>query len=136
MITSDRVEALSSIVTNYNVLMSLWEEAAAIDSETIARIKEVSANMEKFTYLFGVALGEMVLEHTDNLSTCNSLQVKTLTVSEGLARIGQSNSYYPPVSQRRLNFWQKVTKKANDLEVDPPTLPSFHKRPKRYEDHK
>ena len=40
-----RAEALSSIVTNYNVLMSLWEEATAIvkDSETIARIKGVSA---------------------------------------------------------------------------------------------
>ena len=72
-----RAEALSSIVNNYDVLMSLWKEAAAIvkDSVTIARIKGVSAYMEKFTFLFGVILGEMVLGHTDNLS--KSLQVKT-----------------------------------------------------------
>ena len=80
--------------------------------------------MEKFTYLLGVVLGEMVIENTDNLS--NSLQVKSLTASEGLARIGQSNSYYPPVSWYRRDFWQKVSKTANDLEVDPPTLPSSH----------
>ena len=51
-----RAEALSSIVNKFDVLMSLWEEAAAIvnDSETIAIIKGVSAYMEKFTFLFGV----------------------------------------------------------------------------------
>ena len=131
-----RAEAVSSIVTNYNVLMSLWEEAAAIvkDSETIARIKGVSAYMEKFTYLFGVVLGEMVLGHTDNLS--KSLQVKTLTASEGqeLAKVTVTTLQSLRTDEMYDLFWQKVTKMANDLEVDPPTLPRSHKRPKRYED--
>ena len=65
-----RAEALSSILANYQVLVSLWEEAKAVvrDTEVIARINGVSSCMEKFEFIFGVALGKMILGHTDNLS--------------------------------------------------------------------
>ena len=59
--------ALSSILANYQVLVSLWEKAEAVvhDTELIARTNVVSSCMEKFEFIFGVALSE-------------SLQVKTL----------------------------------------------------------
>ena len=73
---SVRVAALSSILANYSVLMQVWEEAKGIarDTETIGRINGVSA---KFSFLFGVVLGKLILGHSHNLS--KSLQVKTLT---------------------------------------------------------
>ena len=40
--------------------------------------------MDKFSFLFGVVLGQLILGHSDNLS--RSLQVKVLTASEGQKR--------------------------------------------------
>jgi hypothetical protein len=50
-----RVEALSSITNNFEVLQSTWEEAVEVvkDTETKARIRGVSSQMNTFDYLFG-----------------------------------------------------------------------------------
>lgn len=45
-----------------------------------ARINGVCAQMRKFDFLFGTLLGEMLLQHTDNLS--RTLQ-KTMSAAEG-----------------------------------------------------
>ena len=78
-----RTEALSGLLANHQVLISLWEEAKAVvqDTEVIARISGVSYCMEKFHFVFGVELRKMILGHTDNLS--KSLQVKTCSAAEG-----------------------------------------------------
>ena len=77
-----RANSLASIVSNYSALQSTWEEAVDLvrDSETKARINGVSAQMRKFDFLFGTLLGEMLLQHTDNLS--RTLQ-KTMSAAEG-----------------------------------------------------
>ena len=61
-----RAESIHSILANYSILQSTWEEAlqATQDTEANARIQGVAAH----TYLFGCMLGELVLKHTDNLS--------------------------------------------------------------------
>ena len=61
--------------------------------------------------------------------------MKTLTASEGqeLAKLTVATLHSLRTDEMYDLFWQKVTKMANDLEVDPPTLPRSHKRPKRYE---
>ena len=51
------------------------------DSETNARISGVASQMSKFSFLFSVVLGEMILRHTDNLS--KTLQHKGFSASEG-----------------------------------------------------
>ena len=64
-------------------MQELWEEAleVATDSEVGAKIVGVQTTMTKFEYLFGVILGECILNHTDNLS--KTLQNPSLTASEG-----------------------------------------------------
>ena len=63
--------SLSSIISNYDVIQAILEEALHIakDSETHARIIGI---MSTFEYLFGVMLRELILKHYDNLS--NTLQ--------------------------------------------------------------
>ena len=78
-----RAASLESILNNYNVLQELWENAleVATDSEVRARLVDVPTTMTKFSYLFGVILGECILTHTDNLS--KTLQNPFLTASAG-----------------------------------------------------
>ena len=78
-----RANALASIICNYAVLQNTWEEAVDIvkDTESKARINGVAAQMKKFEFLFGTILGEMLLQHCDNLS--QTLQSKTISAAEG-----------------------------------------------------
>ena len=64
-----RADSLASIINNYTVLQSTWEEAleATKDTETKARIQGVASQMCTFKFLFGLMLAEMVLKHSDNL---------------------------------------------------------------------
>jgi hypothetical protein len=77
-----RASSLQSVMDNYNVFMELWTEAADIakDSETRARLIGVKTVMLDFDYLFGVVLGQRILQHTDNPS--KTLQNPLLTASE------------------------------------------------------
>ena len=56
---------MKSIIENYSALQDLWEKAAEIvrDTETIARIRGVSAQMTSFDFLCGLMLGEMLPNH-------------------------------------------------------------------------
>ena len=75
--------ALASILSNYEVSLSTWNEAvdAVADTESKARINGVAAQMKTFDFVFGATLGEMILQHSDNLSQC--LQKKTISAAEG-----------------------------------------------------
>ena len=66
-----RAEALASISNHYDSLQKTWEESLEVvkDTETKARIRGVSTVMSTFDYLFGNMLGEMILKHSDNLSS-------------------------------------------------------------------
>ena len=50
-----RAESLKSIITNYEVLESTWDEALEItqDTETKARMRGVAVQMKKFPFFFG-----------------------------------------------------------------------------------
>ena len=120
-----RADSLLSILSNYSVLLSTWDEAleAAKDTESKARIQGVQAQMKMFDFLFGVSLGEMVLRHTDNLS--KTLQDKSFSAAEGqqVARmVIHTLQALRSVDSFDL-FWTKVTKNAELLEVGEPQLP-------------
>ena len=76
-----RADSLKSVIDNYAALEGTREEAADAtkDTETKARIHGVSVLMKTLNYLFGNMLGEMILRHTDNLSS--TLQNKHLSAS-------------------------------------------------------
>ena len=65
-----RAETLNSILENYTALQLEWDESkkATHDSEMNARIGDVSAQMEKFNFLFGLELGKTLLKMADNRS--------------------------------------------------------------------
>ena len=61
---------MKSIIENYSTLQSLWEKAVEVvrDTETIAGIRGVSAQMTSFDFFIGLVLGKTLLNHCDNLS--------------------------------------------------------------------
>ena len=75
--------SLASIIGNNTVLLSTWEEAldAVRDTGSKARINGVAAQMEKFHFLLGVIIGELILRYSDNLG--QTLQKKTISAAEG-----------------------------------------------------
>ena len=76
-------DALTSILENYQILQTTWEQATEVstDTEIKARILGVSTQMSKFDFLFGIVLGQLILGHSDNLS--KTLQKKTCSAAEG-----------------------------------------------------
>ena len=80
----------------------------------------MAAQMTKFTYLFGSMLGELVLNHTDNLS--RTLQHMSMSAAEG--------QYVTSMTVATLNsmrsddqfdlFWDLVILKAEQLGVSEP----------------
>ena len=88
--------------------------------------------MEKFDFLFGVVLGEMILGHTDNLS--KALQAQTLTAADGQELAKLTVATLQSICNEMYDlFWLKCTKLAEKFYIDEPTLPCAHKRPKRFD---
>jgi len=78
-----RAQALHGILANYEVLQILCDELLEIvkDTEMRSQIQGVSSCMKSFDFYFGVSLGELLLNHSDNLS--KTLQSGTMSAAEG-----------------------------------------------------
>lgn len=79
----ERADTLKSVIDNYCVLRELWDisKDRVSDPAIKGRIVGVQCHFKTFRYLFGVALGELILRHSDNLS--KALQSSKLSASEG-----------------------------------------------------
>ena len=131
-----QADSMKSIICNYEVLIELWEKATNIvrDTETIARIRGVAAQMNPFSFYFGLVLGEMLLCHSDNLN--KTLQHDKLSAAEGQAIAVMTNTTLASLrNDAHYNlFWQKVIAMAKENNVEDPKLPRNRKRPVRYEE--
>ena len=131
-----RAQALQSMLLNYQVLQVLWQESLDFvkEAEMRSRILGVSTCMKTFDFFGGVALGELLLNHTDNLS--KTLQHTSMSAAEGhsIAKMTVCTLQSMRSDPNFELFWQKVTKHAAELDVDEPALPRQRKRPRRYED--
>ena len=131
-----RVQALQSILANYEMLQLLWEESLDFvkDTEMRSRIQGVSSRMMTFNFFFGVSLGELLLKHSDNLS--KTLQASSMSAAEGqkIADMTVRTLQSIRSDDKFLLFWKLITQKASDLNIDEPELPRRRKRPRRYED--
>ena len=81
-----RADSLASVRINYATLqnsLDSFSEMASRDMEMSAKVNGIASQLEKFEFLFGVMLGEKVLQQADNLS--RTLQKKELSASEGYA---------------------------------------------------
>ena len=78
-----RAASMQSIIQNHSVLQELWEKATDVvrDTATKAHIRGVAAQMTTFDFFFGLLLGELLLNHCDNLS--KTLQNPQLSAAGG-----------------------------------------------------
>ena len=67
---SVHAQALKSIIDNYEVLQKIWDKCLDFVKETEmrSRIQGVSACINSFDFYFGLLLGELLLNHSDNLN--------------------------------------------------------------------
>ena len=128
-----RADALTSIISNSEVLLQTWEEAidAVNDTETKARINGVLAQMLSFEFVFSCHLGEMVLRHTDNLSAA----IKKKTSADEGQRILVANLVVVTLQHTRNQdafdlFWMKDVNFAKSTAIGEPQCPRKRKRPK------
>ena len=65
-----RAETLHSVIENHDELMALWEWSIKHlkDTEMKARVIGVNTVMSNFSFFYGCALGEFMLQLTDHLS--------------------------------------------------------------------
>ena len=75
-----RAVSLKSVI---DVLKDTWDKTMKLvkDSETKATIRGISVQMVRFDYLYGKLLGQLVLNHVDNLN--GTLQHKSMSAAEG-----------------------------------------------------
>ena len=131
-----RADALASILSNYNDIQKLWEDAleATSDTEMKARIQGISSQMTTFPFLFNLLLSEIILRHTDKLS--QSLQKPTMSSVEGheIAML-TVKTLQGMHSDRDFNlFWDRIETSRIQYDVEEATLPRRRKRPHRYGD--
>ena len=131
-----RADSLESIFVNYKVLQETFEisKDQVSDTEIKSRIIGIISQMKTFDYFFGVKLGELILNHTDNLS--KSLQNLKISAAEGQELARLTTSTLQSIRDEKMFdlFWSKVLKLHEDVDVDPPILPRRRKAPKRYDD--
>jgi len=126
-----RAASLKSVIDNYLVFQALWEEVkdTVTDSEIRTRVIGVEATMNRFDFLFGLVLGERLLQHTDNLSKI--LQAPSLTASEGqqVADLTRQTLCRIQTTEAFDHFWEKVQRLQREYIVDEPRLPIKRKAP-------
>ena len=118
------------------MLECTWEEAFAVTKDTAAkaRIRAVSVIMKTFNFVFGAMLGEMILRHTDNLSS--TLQHRSMSAAEGqeIAHMTVQTLKTLRSDQSFDVFWSKVNQFASSRDVNEPQLPRKRKTPRRFEE--
>ena len=130
-----RAESMKSIIDNYEVLCQTWMESLQVvkDTEMKSRIIGVSTQMETFRYFYGVTLGELMLQHTDNLS--RTLQKSDISAAQGQEVAGLTVKTLQKIRTDESFdlFWKTITRKATTLDLPEPQLPRRRKMPRRYE---
>ena len=131
-----RADSLKSVIDNYCVLQELWQMSKDYVSDPAikGRIIGVQFQFKTFRYLFEVALGQLILRHSDNLS--KTLQSHKLSAAEG-QRIALMTVATLNVLRDDTQFdllWKSLQETRTKLDVDDPVLPRKRKVPRRYEE--
>ena len=124
--------SMNSVLDNYEVLLGVWEESkeSRLDSDVKARIIGVDAQMQTFDFLFGVSLGALILNHSDNLS--KTLQHATLSAAEGqhLAKLTLDVLKSIRQPEQFQLFYQHVLLQQQQLDIGSPCLPLKRRAPR------
>ena len=125
-------DTLHRILTNYDFLQTLWEESleSVKEPEMRSRITGVSVCMKSFDFFFGVAIGEMLLRHSDNLS--RTLQLSNISAAEGqsVAKLSLQTLTTLRTEGAFALFWSTTIRKTENLDVSDPVLPRKRRAPR------
>ena len=131
-----RAVSLQSFFDNWDVFQELWDEIleGRVDPEVRGRVVGVQTQIQSFNFFSGIQLGDLVLRHTDNLSSslqhtylsCYEAQQITKVCLSTLKGMREEASFHI--------FFKKARASAQKLEVNDPKLPRKRKVPSRYED--
>ena len=121
-----KADCLHSIISNFNILLTVWDEALDYvkDSEMRSRIRGISLFMRKFDFLFGVMFEECLLGHSDNLS--KALQSPNISAAEGQKMATLTVKTLTKTLRNDAAFglfWEKVNVKGKALDISKPQLP-------------
>lgn len=130
-----RADAMLSILQNYNTLDNLWQWSLenVSDTDMKARIRGVQTHMYKFTFFFGVTLGQFLFRHADRLS--RALQGSNVSAAEGqlMAEITARTLKHLREDSEFDKFWFNILSDAKSAGVDDPDLPRQRRVPARLE---
>lgn len=103
------------------------------DTEMKCRIQGVASIMHSFDFFYGLMLGQLLLQHSDNFSM--ALQSQSMSALDGqtIAHMTICTIESMRSDESFKLFWKKVSDLAGSLDVSNPTLPRQRKRPCIYE---
>ena len=106
----------------------------ASDPDNKGRIIGVQFQFKTFQYLFGVALGQLILRHCDNLS--KTPQSPKLSAAEGqwIGFMTVATLHVLRYDTQFDHFWKILQETRTKLDVDEHVLPRKRKVPRRYEE--
>ena len=93
-----------------------------------ARIIGIETKMLTFNFLFGIALGTLILQHSDNLTKACSMILLQLAEGQQLAKLISSN---PFVKKTFKSFYNRVLLHQSEFDIDAPTLSCKRHAPRR-----
>ena len=132
-----RAESLQSVILNYSVIYSVLEEIIEEyrgNSEATSQARGIMVTMEKFSFLFGIVIGEKLFSITDTLS--KALQRKTMSAIEAkrLAAVTLSSLKEQRSDTHFDKVWEELLAKATEFDCEEPVLPRRRRAPKRIDE--
>ena len=120
--------SFKSVLDNYTVLQKLWDisKDQASDPSMKARIIGVETQFKTYRTYFGIQLGYLLLQHSDNLS--KTLQSNTLYAAAGQRIAAMTVNTLQSIRNDECfdMFWQKIERARQPLDVEAPRLPRKH----------
>ena len=132
-----RAESLRSIIVNYSLIHSVLEEITEEyrgNSEVTSTTRGIMATMEKFSFIFGLVVGERFFSMTDTLS--KAMQKKTMSAIEGkrLAAVTLSSLKDQRSDAHFNGVWQELLAKVMEFDCEEPVLPRKRRAPRRLDE--
>lgn len=130
-----RGRTLDSVLQNYASLQKLWEWSLdnCSDTDMKARIRGVSKHMEEYDFYFGIALGETLLRHSDNLSAMLQKEDMSAAQAQNIAQMTVETLLSLRNDASFSLFWEKTVKRSEEVGVKEPILPRQRRAPPRFE---
>lgn len=127
-----RATCFLKILKNYDELFTLWEQCLKqkLAADVKARIIGCDAQMQKFSFYFGLSLGYRLYSITDNLSKTLQCEKMSSVSAQRIVRLTVETLEGMRNEEHFKLFFETVVKKAKKhSSIEEPRLPRKRKRP-------